>query len=559
MDILNLIRHNYIRNSIIRYDIIGYILLISIFYSILIPSILWWFKLSIQPYIFPLAILLSFLHFCTHSIPIRELILVALLLLLTSILNKIVPDMSWDGQAYHQPMVYALAHGWNPIYYSHNPIIDPIWNMNIWIDHYPKGMEISAATIASTTGDLEIGKSVNTLFMLSALTTSLYHLNKCKAFLTNYKIIIYSILFACPMVFINYGFTFYIDVATYYLIFWLMTSIYILEKKYYTKIIWFILFVIVALSACIKWNTFFWVCFFITFYVVYLILTRNYKRLCSVFFISASSILFVIITVNYNPIITNFNDHKNPIYPIGTKEANAIDINAMPDLLRNKNRITQVLTSFFSRPNDNKETPYLSPYPISYRYNIRSLGFGAKLGGGGFFFMEIIIISIILLFLSKENINKRIIVYVSLLFILTPFVLPFGSNYRYIPYISLLPIVILLYTEKTGFISKSANKAKTVCLILLCINNLISVPFFLKNTFTSAKSQINAIHYISKSKRTDIYRSKNWSFNYKINGNHIINKEIFSDNIENYIAIPNQFGPPIYMHKVYFEKETNPE
>lgn len=542
--------------TIFRYDIVAYMMLLTIFYSIIISGIFWWFHISIQPFYFPLAVLISLLHFCRHALPIKESISFLVLLILSISINWIIPDMSWDGQAYHQPMVYALANGWNPITDSHNPIINDIWNMNIWIDHYLRGMEISAATIFSTTGQLETGKSVNMLFLWSALMISIHLLRIEKYNLSPFKLIFYSFSIACPIIFINYGLTFYIDVATYYLVFWIIIILYLISNKNESMLVWYHLFIIVFLAACIKLNTFFWICYALVFYCLYILYRKKYRRFTYIIIVSLTSVIFAIVTVNFNPIITNYFDHHNPVYPLGTKEADDnIESNALPNLLKNKNRISQVLISFCSRPNDNIETPYLPPYHLSYRYNIRSLGFGAKLGGGGLLFMEIVLISLALLYMTKKDKNKLTVSYITFIFLLAPFILPFGSNYRYIPFISLFPLLALLFTERTGLEYKFAYKLRSICLILLLINNLVSIPFFLKNTYISARSQNNAINYIKNTKSDNSYHSKNWSFNYKLNGNQIIDEEIFSDNNDNFISISDQFGPPIYMCKEYFSKK----
>ena len=534
-------------NEIYRYDIVAYMMLLTIFYSIIIPGIFLWLNITIQPYFFPLAVLTSTIHFCRSTLPIKEFLIYILLLVFSILINWIIPDMSWDGQAYHQPMVYALASGWNPIADSHNPIISDLWNMNIWIDHYLKGMEISAATIFSMTGQLETGKAVNTILMFSVLMISLYNLKNSIFLYCFPKDILYAFVIACPMVFINFGFSFYIDVATYYLVVWILILFNLLSKENHTIFTWYLLFIIVSLSACVKLNTFFWICYSIAFYCLYLIFRKEYQKLTAVFSVSTLSVIFVIVTVDFNPIITNYFDHQNPIYPIGTKDAIDINTNAMPNMLKDKNRISQVLISLFSRPNDNMETPYLNPYHISYRYNLRSLGYGAKLGGGGLFFIEVLVFSVILFILSRKEKYKKTVSLVSFLLFSSLFILPFGSNYRYVPFISLLPIILLLYTEKAGLRYTFANKLRSLCFILLLLNNLVSIPFFLKNTYLSARSQNEAINYIINSKSHNSYHSKNWSFNYKLNGNQIIDKEIFSNNNENFIPLSNQCGPPIYI------------
>lgn len=536
-------------HNFIRYEIVGYMIIISIFYSIIISGFLWWLNITIQPFIFPLAVFISIIHFCKRTFLYKETILFLGIIVLSLFLDCIIPDMSWDGQAYHQPMVYALANGWNPISDNHNNIINEAWNMNIWIDHYLRGMEISAATIFSMTGQLETGKAVNLLFLFSILMISMHFLMKLFPNLSHSKIILYAFFIACPMVFINYGFTFYIDVATYYLVVWILIVFILLNTSRSSLFAWYLFFIVVSLAACIKLNILFWICYCIFFYSAYLFLKKEYSRIVLIVSLSVFSILFMIVSVNYNPIITNYVDHNNPVYPLGTAYSDEISKNALPNLLKDKNRITQVAVSLLSRPNDNMETPYLYPFCISYRYNIRSLGYGAKLGGGGLFFIEILIISIIVFFLSNKLKLKCVIYTVSLLLLIALFILPYGSNYRYVPFISLLPLILLLYVEKAGLKNKFAYKLKNLCLTLLLLNNIVGILFFSRNTYVAAKSQNKAIAYLKYCKSRKSYHTKNWSFNYKLNGNHIISKEVLSDINENYVQVPNQYGPPIYIYQ----------
>ncbi len=541
-------------NNNMRYNIISYMMVITIIYSMFISGILWWFNTTINPYIFPAAILISISHFLKQKISIYEIVLFLLLIVISIIINCFIPDMSWDGQAYHQPMVYALANGWNPIIDSHNPVINKIWDMNLWIDHYPKGMEISAASIFSMTGNLESGKAVNTILMCASLMITIDFLKRHFPHMARYKRFLYTFLISFPTIFITLGFTFYVDSATYYLVYWIL----LLQISNYSqkgkKFSLYLLFIIVSLAACTKMNTLFWILYFIAFYCVVLLYKKKTNDLFKIIFTSSFAILFSISTVVYNPIISNIIDHKNPIYPLGTTEAMDISNNATPNILKNKDRISQVLISFISRPNDNNETPILNPYIISYKYNIRSLGSAAKLGGAGIFFMELFLISVFLLLLTPPKKHKIYIYSISFLFIISPFVLPFGSSYRYIPFISLLPTILLLYTEYNIPTSRFAYALKLLCLALFTLNNLISIPFVIKNKYCAYKKQKEAIAYIQNNRPNIVYRSKNWSFNYKLCRNLIVDDTIFSTPTDKYAILPEQIGPPIYMDKDFYSK-----
>ena len=165
------------------------------------------------------------------------------------------------------------------------------------------------------------------------------------------------------------------------------------------------------------------------------------------------------------------------------------------------------------------------------------------------FFIEIFLISILLVGICLYAKFNKTVFNIILLFLLALFILPYGSNYRYVPFISILPIFLLLYTEIVGFKYSCLYKIRSVCLFLLCTNVIISIPFFFRNTCLSAKSQKEAIEFVRNTTLKEPYHSKNWSFNYKLNGNNIPDRQIFSNNNENYEPLPNQFGPPIYIHK----------
>ena len=149
---------------------IGYIQIFTILNTLLLSGIAWLIGWHISAIHFPVAFILSvvILH-CFRKNIIKDVSISLLLMLFVILLSAIIPDGSYDGQAYHQPMIYALSHGWNPIYDSHNTIISDNWGMNMWIDHYCKGMETISATIVAMTGNLESGKAVSWLLGLSSL------------------------------------------------------------------------------------------------------------------------------------------------------------------------------------------------------------------------------------------------------------------------------------------------------------------------------------------------------------------------------------------------------
>jgi hypothetical protein len=96
--------------------------------------------------------------------------------------EALVPDVSYDGMAYHQVSIISLMSGWNPIY---EPKVVDWWNRTfpqkaylgylianagIWTDHYPNGSWVLGAAVSSAFDSLNASKWTQPFFCgLSAL------------------------------------------------------------------------------------------------------------------------------------------------------------------------------------------------------------------------------------------------------------------------------------------------------------------------------------------------------------------------------------------------------
>ena len=144
----------------------GLLMLRCCFFILVLFSLTWWGNLPMTPAILPV----SFVVAASPLLVKRKYAGIILSLLVVGvfmILSIFVWDYSADGQWYHMPAAWALAHSWNPIVQHHNPLIPELINANLWVDHYSKGMETLAASVIATTGNTEAGKSVNGFFLLS--------------------------------------------------------------------------------------------------------------------------------------------------------------------------------------------------------------------------------------------------------------------------------------------------------------------------------------------------------------------------------------------------------
>ena len=96
--------------------------------------------------------------------------------------EALVPDVSYDGMAYHQVSIISLMSGWNPVYETQ--VVDwwnrtfpqkaylghLIANAAIWTDHYPNGSWVLGAAVSSAFDSLNASKWTQPFFCgLSAL------------------------------------------------------------------------------------------------------------------------------------------------------------------------------------------------------------------------------------------------------------------------------------------------------------------------------------------------------------------------------------------------------
>jgi hypothetical protein len=76
-------------------------------------------------------------------------------------------DCSFDGQWYHQDAIMFLTDGWNPIW-------DPAISNNVvsglnanYVNHYPKAPWVIEAVLYLFTGNIEAGKAIQLIYLIS--------------------------------------------------------------------------------------------------------------------------------------------------------------------------------------------------------------------------------------------------------------------------------------------------------------------------------------------------------------------------------------------------------
>ena len=123
------------------------------------------------------------------------------------LLSATVYDLSWDGRDYHQKAIYELMQGWNPIYQLQDTGIAYRDN---WLNHYPKGPWIAAASLNMLAGNIEAGKSFN-LLLISAVFLASFSVLLSFPRLKTWEAFLISALIAANPVSVYQSFSYYID------------------------------------------------------------------------------------------------------------------------------------------------------------------------------------------------------------------------------------------------------------------------------------------------------------------------------------------------------------
>lgn len=180
-----------IDKKMIREDIynVGILLLTFIFLNIVVTTIFQIINIAMSPINLILASIISiivFLFFRKNNENKGNVILSIIITVIISIaftycIGKIF-DISYDGSSYHKIAIGLIKEGWNPLYTNCNEFCkendSELENSNqfLWIEHYPKATWNFAASIYSITNNIESGKVLIIMLVVSIICISYYYL-----------------------------------------------------------------------------------------------------------------------------------------------------------------------------------------------------------------------------------------------------------------------------------------------------------------------------------------------------------------------------------------------
>ncbi len=460
-----------------------FLLLFFLFSNSFIASMLFIFKINISWFTFILAIVFLlgayYFVFYKNSSNKKEfyypLLFTSVLIFLIILISCFMKEGSWDGWAYHLPSIIHLKNGWNPIY-DHNESI------GIWSLHYPKFIWIYGAVLYTITGNMFAGTSFNIIIALSIFVLALDFLKnlKCKTM----SALILSFIISCNAIAIGQFWSYYNDGVLGNCIWGLLIIFYAISKKVYKlennyMLIW-IIGIYASILANIKFDGALFAFLIVAFMFIYF-LCKKFIHFNKFLIISCFIIGISVLSIAINTYLPNFIYHKNIGYPIIGDDKQDIIGWFVPDIYINKGHLTSFSMSIFADPKVNDKFVFKPFYKITRNDLTTVISTESSRYGFGFGYQVIIILSLVLLVIAifkcmRKYKNKghfistlkqysceiSIILLITIMFYITPATWWF----RYIPYMYIFPLVILLFFKKNWNLKGVFNKISCVLIIV---------------------------------------------------------------------------------------------
>ena len=535
-----------------------YLLLGSLFFPTLLASVLLILNINLFVLEYIIAILLLILTYYLLFYDSKKkrdfyipVIVTAILIIISLMLSSIFYDGSWDGLAYHLPSVIKLNYGWNPIYqhFDNSSII------NIWSEHYPKFIWIYGGLVYKLTGNIFSPTSFNLILSFATffLVYDIVKKNNLKKIA-----ILGSLIIAFNITSVGQLFTMYNDGIIALCIISIILIYYAILKDYFkvSEVFHPIIIILTSYLSILANVKFTGTLFAFILFIIYTIICLYKKKFIfnKFFWLYVAVVGVSVLAIAINTFLPNFLYHHNIGYPIIGK--NKIDIITpyTPEYVKNNGKIKSFIKSFTADSNY-----------VGYKYNIFYLvnktdiicaaSNDCKKNGFGPFYQIIIITTFVLIvfYIIKEyiirhklhikillnDIKNSWIELISLgIMLLFFFLTPATWWSRYIPYMYLFPLMIILFFDID--FKKLNIYSITSCLIIIFygLTTCISLEYRLNNSYkytVSVMQEIRDLRKIYSENGKLLITNLNKQYNYKA----IVTNEILSQNSIIYERINN--------------------
>ena len=490
----------------------------------------------------------------SKSVYVYSLLTLFLIFTVSIIFGNFFYDSSWDGRAYHQTSIILFEQGWNPVYDNIVKFTAKIYDTSvdnlIWVENYPKFVEIVQANIFVIFHKIEISKMTNVLSGFMLFGYVFYVLNKnifSKINLFN-KVLI-ALLIVLNPVFIAQVMTFYIDAYVYLYFMMLLFAIIDIETSDRKNLISFSIIIMSAVClANVKLGGLLYVFLPIIIYSLYIIFSKQIKKLKHLG-LSVIVIVALIMISGIIPYYTNIKQDRNPLYPlIGRNKIDVIE-HCIPSSLYIHNNFSKFILSTFSRVDNfafdsNNKHHIKVPFWV-YKGELKSLqSSDIRICGFGVFWSGILVLSVILAFLIRyeTKVERKIMLLVFAILILLSLANPYCWWERYAPHLWAIPIFITISTLISNNLKKFQTILAYVVLITMFVNIIIQI-IYTSNLSISYKRNISDSIQALKStgKTVKVYNIYDWGLIQKFKENNIkfklVNEEYYKKHINDFVIL----------------------
>lgn len=452
------------------------------------------FKLSINPFYLIGSTIVFFVTFafltfktCKTSIKsfFAQIIVLLDLILIFGVICYFIPDFSYDGTTYHQAMIILLKYGLNPVWDNVANFANRqeyVFSASIeYVETFLKFFEIIGANIYCIFEKIELTKITNYLFMICAFCYSFYTLKNYE--FSNLKSSLFSFLIIYNPVCICQMLTNYVDGAFYYVFLVLLFACINYVKKNDTDKNLYLIGISAVILSNLKLTGLF------TTAIVLIIFLCIYFSKKFLFTCIIASLLILISGIN--PYFTNIKQGRNAFYPViknSILKANKDGmITSYPQGFEKMNRFEKLFFSTFAVSKNlspliqSDDVPRLK-IPFTISGDDKFIYEDMRLAGFGYFFSGILLCSLIFsMFIRfKDKSDKKLFWAIIVILLISIFGNHEAWWARFVPQIWLLPLMILMYSDKEKIIW--TNLIAVICFVNSFIINVQYFDYDIQRT-----------------------------------------------------------------------------
>lgn len=367
-------------------------------------------------------------------------------------------DCSFDGQWYHQDAIIFLHDGWNPIWDANisNNVVSGL-NAN-YVNHYPKAPWVIEAVFYLFTENIEAGKAIQLIYLISFMLLLLTFLTYRFSFSWG-KAIFITILLGGSTISLGQLLSFYVDGLLFSLLGILL--IFLMELSYFNARVFGFMGLSFIILANIKFTGLIYGLVFLLMAGIWVIIRQ--KALIKKRVLQFSSVVLLgVVLFGYPTYVRNVLSKAHPFFPImgQNNEGKSIAEVQYPADFFTMNRFEKLIAAHASIPiyTDHEHASVKKPLfnknlildSIPYYKNHQPV----TMSPFGPFEGELLVIFIPLLFLFF--LRKRPLELYLLLggIVLSMIIQPEAWNLRYAPQFLLIFVLVLatLMQEKKGWV-----------------------------------------------------------------------------------------------------------